>query len=261
MAGILDGLAHRRFLADPSAAAAHDNWEPYPLPPVFADLDTRFFRSDRTGRLQGGLFGLDGVHPTTSGYGIIAQAVLDVLTVAQVASTPIDVARLRAQDTLNTHPPGAVPDAVRPALAVPHPVREAVGTARYRSGAEPVGSLRTVTRPTCWSHWRWAAVSATAARLMNPVTLLQPLDQVVQLLRDLPHRRLRAPVEDGGDLVGRPFVVLEEHAHTIGETGEAVLVGGEDLRRVVAGGEMPRVRRGTPPAEGRRCAAAARCWG
>ena len=105
MAGILDGLAHRRFLADPSAAAAHDNWEPYPLPPELADLDTRFFRSDRTGRLQGGLFGLDGVHPTTSGYGIIAQAVLDVLTVAQVASTPIDVARLRAQDTLNTHPP------------------------------------------------------------------------------------------------------------------------------------------------------------
>ena len=89
----------------PSATAAHDDWEPYPLPPELADLDTRFFRSDRTGRLQGGLFGLDGVHPDHERLRVIAQAVLDVLTVAQVASTPIDFARLRAQDTLNTHPP------------------------------------------------------------------------------------------------------------------------------------------------------------
>jgi hypothetical protein len=55
--------------------------------------------------LQGGLFGLDAVHPTTSAYGIIAQAVLDVLSAAGVASTPIDFARLRTQDTLNSDPP------------------------------------------------------------------------------------------------------------------------------------------------------------
>jgi len=105
LAGILDGLAYRRYLDDPAAVAANPDWQPYPLPPELADLDTQFFRSDRTGRLQGGLFGLDAVHPTTSAYGVIAQAVLDVLSAAGVASTPINFARLRTQDTLNTHPP------------------------------------------------------------------------------------------------------------------------------------------------------------
>jgi hypothetical protein len=105
LAGILDGLAYRRYLDDPAAIAANPDWQPYSLPPELADLDTRFFRSDRTGRLQGGLFGLDAVHPTTSAYGVIAQAVLDVLSAAGVASTPIDFAQLRTQDTLNSHPP------------------------------------------------------------------------------------------------------------------------------------------------------------
>lgn len=105
LAGILDGLAHRRFLDDPATVTANPDWQPHPLPDALADLDTRFFRSDRTGRLQGGLFGLDAVHPTTSAFGIIAQAVLDVLTVADVASTPVDFAQVRAQDTLNTDPP------------------------------------------------------------------------------------------------------------------------------------------------------------
>ena len=105
LAGILDGLAYRRYLDDPAAVAANPDWQPYPLPPELADLDTQFFRSDRTGRLQGGLFGLDAVHPTTSAYGVIAQAVLDVPSAAGVASTPIDFAQLRTQDTLNSHPP------------------------------------------------------------------------------------------------------------------------------------------------------------
>lgn len=105
LAGTLDGLAYRRYLDDPAAVAANPDWQPYPLPPELADLDTQFFRSDRTGRLQGGLFGLDAVHPTTSAYGVIAQAVLDVLSAAGVASTPIDFAPLRTQDTLNSHPP------------------------------------------------------------------------------------------------------------------------------------------------------------
>ena len=75
------------------------------LPAPIADLDTRFFRSDKTGRLQGGLFGLDAVHPTTVGYGIIAQSVLDVLGAAGITSPGIDFTRLLAQDTLNTNPP------------------------------------------------------------------------------------------------------------------------------------------------------------
>ena len=105
LAGMLDGLAYRRYADDPAAQAANPAWKPYPLPPALADLDTRFYRSDRTGRLQGGLFGLDAVHPTISAYGLIAQALLDVLTVGKVASTPIDFAALRTQDTLNARPP------------------------------------------------------------------------------------------------------------------------------------------------------------
>jgi hypothetical protein len=48
---------------------------------------------------------LDAVHPTTVGYGIIAQSVLDVLGAAGITSPGIDFTRLLAQDTLNTNPP------------------------------------------------------------------------------------------------------------------------------------------------------------
>jgi hypothetical protein len=105
LCGILDGVAYRRYLADPAASTAQQAWQPYPLPAPIADLDTRFYRSDETGRLQGGLFGLDAVHPTTAGYGIIAQAVLDVLNAAGTTSPGIDFTQLLAQDTLNSSPP------------------------------------------------------------------------------------------------------------------------------------------------------------
>ena len=105
LCGILDGVAYRRYLADPAAATAQQGWQPYPLPAPIADLDARFFRSDETGRLQGGLFGLDAVHPTAVGYGIIAQAVLDVLSAAGITSPGIDYTQLLAQDTLNSSPP------------------------------------------------------------------------------------------------------------------------------------------------------------
>ena len=104
LCGILDRLAYRRYVTDP-AAAERNNWQPYPLPKPIADLDTRFFLADHSGRIQGGLFGLDAVHPTTSGYGVIAQAVLDLLSADGVASTPIDFATVRQQDTLNSQPP------------------------------------------------------------------------------------------------------------------------------------------------------------
>jgi hypothetical protein len=106
LCGLLDSLAYRRF--DDPEAAARNNWTPYVLPEPIADLDTRFFRADENGRSQGGLFGLDGIHPSISGYGIIAQEVLEVLEVAGVDSTPIDFAALRAQDTLNSDPPALV---------------------------------------------------------------------------------------------------------------------------------------------------------
>jgi hypothetical protein len=112
LCGILDGLAQRRYVDD-DEAAGRNGWTPYPLPAEFAGLDTRFFRSDRTGRLQGGLFGLDGVHPTTSGYAIVAGAVLDVLAVAGVkAANPIDYADLARRDTLNANPPALMTTAL-----------------------------------------------------------------------------------------------------------------------------------------------------
>jgi hypothetical protein len=104
LCAVLDGLARRRFEDDPAAAGRND-WRPYPLPAPLADLDTRFFRSDRNGRSQGGLFGLDGVHPTTSAYGIAAAAFLNVLAVDGVPSVPVDFTEIRAQDTLNEEPP------------------------------------------------------------------------------------------------------------------------------------------------------------
>ena len=112
LCGILDGLAQRRYVDDDQAAQLN-GWVPYPLPAEFAGLDTRFFRSDRTGRLQGGLFGLDGVHPTTSGYAVLAGAVLDVLAVAGVKpANPIDYADLGRRDTLNTDPPALMTTAL-----------------------------------------------------------------------------------------------------------------------------------------------------
>ena len=104
LAGVLDGLAQRRYIDDDQAAEAN-GWKPYPLPQAFAGLDTRFFKSDRTGRLQGGLFGLDGVHPTTSGYAILAGAILDVLRTAGPNPAPLDYTALASQDTLNASPP------------------------------------------------------------------------------------------------------------------------------------------------------------
>lgn len=98
---VLDGLSARRYTD--ASSAARNNWSPRALPGPIADLDTRFFLSDAAGRTQGGLFGLDGVHPTTSGNGVLAQAVLDVLAVP--GATPIDFALLRARDTLNSRPP------------------------------------------------------------------------------------------------------------------------------------------------------------
>ena len=107
LCGLLDGLAYRRYAADPAAASANE-WVPYQLPAPIADLDARFFLSDRSGRRQGGLFGLDAVHPTTSGYGVIAKAVLDLLADAGVPTTAIDFAVLRRNDTLNAQPPALV---------------------------------------------------------------------------------------------------------------------------------------------------------
>ncbi|MDP9343482.1 MAG: hypothetical protein M3Q23_15600 [Actinomycetota bacterium] len=90
VAGMLDRLAYRRYLQD--AAAQPSWWTPYPLPPEVEALqvDSRFFRSDKTGRLEGGIFALDGVHPTTVGYGLLAQEFINIMDAAGVQFPHVD---------------------------------------------------------------------------------------------------------------------------------------------------------------------------
>ena len=117
-AGLLDRLASRRYAEDPSARPSW--WTPYPLPPALQALSpvptSQFFMSGTNGRTQGGLFSLDGVHPTTIGYGIMAQELIKIMQLAGVQfyqndGTPrkgaieIDFANLIKLDTLISNPP------------------------------------------------------------------------------------------------------------------------------------------------------------
>jgi hypothetical protein len=118
-AGVLDRLASRRYVVDPIARP--DWWHPYELPSALTRLsptpDSRFFMSGPGGRTQGGLFSLDGVHPTTIAYGILAQEFINVMQLAGVpfyygdGKTPrqgpvtVDFEGLVALDTLISDPP------------------------------------------------------------------------------------------------------------------------------------------------------------
>ncbi|HXQ61289.1 MAG TPA: hypothetical protein VN796_03085 [Acidimicrobiales bacterium] len=115
MAGVLDRLAKRRYLSN--LAALPTWWQAsggaYPLPKPLSDLhpqpDTQFFTAGTSGRTTGGLIALDGVHPTTIGYGIVAQEVIRVMETAGVSfpSSPctIDFDALLAEDELMSDPP------------------------------------------------------------------------------------------------------------------------------------------------------------
>jgi hypothetical protein len=117
--GLLDRLAQRRYIDDPVARPPW--WQPYPLPPELRALtpvpDSRFLTGDgKGGRATGGLFSLDGVHPTTVGYGILAQELIRVMRRAGVEfrhpdgsvrpdPVTVDFTRLIRRDTLITRPP------------------------------------------------------------------------------------------------------------------------------------------------------------
>ncbi|MEB3179663.1 MAG: hypothetical protein VKL59_11605 [Nostocaceae cyanobacterium] len=125
-AGLLDRLASRRYLEDPDARP--DWWEEvggaYPLPPALLALDpppdAKFFKANATGRIQGGLFSLDGIHPTTIGYGIMAQELIKVMQLAGVkfyepdgkternGEIQVNFNRLIELDTLISNPPKLV---------------------------------------------------------------------------------------------------------------------------------------------------------
>ncbi len=120
MAGLLDRLAARRYIDDPQARP--EWWRRYELPPELKALspepDSRFFAAGPGGRTQGGLFSLDGVHPTTIGYGILAQELIDVMQqragvefylgdgkTKRTGPVRVDFGRLISRDTLISDPP------------------------------------------------------------------------------------------------------------------------------------------------------------
>jgi hypothetical protein len=90
IAGLLDRLASRRYIEDPEAQPSwwRDVGGRYPLPRELAQLepapDSKFFASGPQGRTAGGLFSLDGIHPTTIAYGLLAQEVMNVMHAAGV---------------------------------------------------------------------------------------------------------------------------------------------------------------------------------
>jgi hypothetical protein len=109
IAGVLDRLAHRRYIANPAARPPW--WTPYPLPPALAvlrpTLDSQFLIGDgRGGRAAGGLFSLDGVHPTTVAYGLIAPELIAIMKLAGVQGCrDIDFGWLLEHDSLVQEPP------------------------------------------------------------------------------------------------------------------------------------------------------------
>jgi hypothetical protein len=138
LGGLLDRLAYRRYLS--RLGGSEDDrkglptwWDEaggaYPLPEPLPTLpdgppDSRFFLSGPDGRTQGGLFALDGVHPTTIGYGIVAQEVIRVMEKAGVVfrdpdgnarPQPVDIAfdQLVTADSLISNPPRTLAGDVR----------------------------------------------------------------------------------------------------------------------------------------------------
>lgn len=126
LSGLLDRVAYRRYLDDPLARPSW--WDAvggeYQLPAALQALspvpDSRFFESDKNGRRQGGLFSLDGIHPTTISYGIVAQELINVMQRAGVkfyqpdgkterqGEVKIDFQKLIQLDTLISNPPRAL---------------------------------------------------------------------------------------------------------------------------------------------------------
>jgi hypothetical protein len=123
LGGLLDGLAARRYLEDPAARPSW--WKEYVLPDVLRALNpppnTRFFRSGPQGRTDGGLFSLDGIHPTTISAGVIAREIIRIMnTHAHVPfftptgasrgadTVDVDFQRVLLADTLNSRPPRGV---------------------------------------------------------------------------------------------------------------------------------------------------------
>ena len=97
---LLEDLAYKRNNGQP----------PYKLPAYFdflqPQVNTKYYHADTEGRLrQGGLFSLDGVHPTAIGHGLIAYEFLKRMQAANVVTnSDLNWNTIFANDTLYTKP-------------------------------------------------------------------------------------------------------------------------------------------------------------
>jgi len=99
--GVLDQLAVRRNHGQPT----------YPLPLAIQDLNIRFFEIEPSGKIKnGGIIALDGVHPTTCGYGIVAQEFIKIMRDKNPGIRDIDFEEVRYWDSLVTRPPRTLDD-------------------------------------------------------------------------------------------------------------------------------------------------------
>jgi hypothetical protein len=136
VAGFLDVLATRRYERGLLGPVLPGWWSE--LAPLFQlpahmveqigfEPSTLFFDYDQAngGTYQGGIFGLDGVHATTIGYGAIAQRFIDLLQAhtdvvfcgpdgleERIGPIEIDFARLRDLDSLVANPPNSIDHAL-----------------------------------------------------------------------------------------------------------------------------------------------------
>lgn len=98
---MLDDLAVRRNHGNPT----------YPLPPELSDLSVRFLEFTPSGEIKnGGLIGLDGVHPTACGYALVAQEFIKAIRPHEPGIRDVDFTDARRWDTLISHPPRTLDD-------------------------------------------------------------------------------------------------------------------------------------------------------
>jgi len=72
---------------------------------LYPPVNTKYYHADATGRIvQGGIFSLDGVHPTAIGQGLLAEEWRTVMMAAGVSVSPIDWDAIFVSDELHRHP-------------------------------------------------------------------------------------------------------------------------------------------------------------
>ncbi len=114
LADLLDSMATKRYIDDPAARPA--GFVPYQWPEPLDGLDpllgTKFFRSEDGRRTEGGIFSLDGIHPTVIASALVAHEMGKLLRGAGVDVGNVDLAAALAADRLNTDPPDIVDSAL-----------------------------------------------------------------------------------------------------------------------------------------------------